>query len=221
MNRKYIHRELYNRLFVRYGDLGWWPADSREEVIIGAVLTQNTSWKNVEKSLDKLRKNSLITLSDIATAPPELVMESIRSSGFYNQKSLYLRELSRKITEKYGTLENLQSTGQANAKDFLLSSKGVGYETMESIMLYALDFPVSVVDAYTIRILGRILGKGKFRREKLREEMESDLNWDVDRLKNYHAMTVQLAKDFCRKKPLCVSCPLKNGCSYFMDLSSP
>ncbi|MCL4452709.1 MAG: endonuclease III domain-containing protein [Candidatus Thermoplasmatota archaeon] len=205
-----MFKDLYNNLFDHYGDLQWWPSESDDETVIGCILTQNTSWKNVEKAIETMKKSDVITLNDVRTLPVDKLRELIRSSGFFNQKSIYLKEISNEIINNYGSLSNMKGRNIKEIEDFISGIKGVGNETKESIMLYALNYPVFVVDAYTFRFLERYYGL-KFTRKEIRKITEEEFP-DVNSLKNFHGMLVNLGKDFCRKQPLCNSCFLRNSC---------
>ncbi|WP_298279489.1 endonuclease III domain-containing protein [Ferroplasma sp.] len=205
-----MFKDLYNNLFDHYDDLQWWPSESDDETVIGCILTQNTSWKNVEKAIETMKKSDVITLNDVRTLPVDKLRELIRSSGFFNQKSIYLKEISNEIINNYGSLSNMKGRNIKEIEDFISGIKGVGNETKESIMLYALNYPVFVVDAYTFRFLERYYGL-KFTRKEIRKITEEEFP-DVNSLKNFHGMLVNLGKDFCRKQPLCNSCFLRNSC---------
>ncbi|MGC8609076.1 MAG: endonuclease III domain-containing protein, partial [Thermoplasmata archaeon] len=196
-------------LFRIYGELGWWPAQSREEVLIGAILTQNTNWKNVEKAIENMKKNGILTLSDINKIETERLSEIIKSSGFHNQKAERLKILASLILQKYGKLENMKDL--SDARSFLSSIKGIGPETRDSILLYALDFPVFVIDSYTIRFLSRYSNIDDY--GNLATDVTKNIP-TVDRLKNFHGMIVQVSKDYCRKDPLCDLCPINEKCMY-------
>lgn len=209
---------LYERLYQEYGDTGWWPADSRDEVIIGTILTQNTSWKNVELSLGKMRKNSLTTLQAISTVDQAQLTELIRSSGFYNQKSERLIHISKEITKNYTSVEKMMESDPEELINFLGPMKGIGQETLDSILLYALDKPVFVVDKYTVRILSRIGIKVIGQIDPIKSLVHEYLGTDISMLKNLHGMIVYLAKDYCRVKPKCGGCPVKNVCDFGLRL---
>lgn len=221
LKEKNLHDKIYRILEKKYGNLGWWPAETSDEVLIGAVLTQNTSWKNVEKSINELSSRNLLSLRSIAESSLEVLAESVRSSGYYNTKARYLKNIANEVAEKYGNLKVLSRISEREAMEFLASIRGIGSETMESIMLYALNFPIAVIDSYTYRILGRLIHFFKMERIDLRNQIEKSFDHDVSRLKNYHAMIVQFAKDYCKKNPLCAECPLSGSCDYFISLSSP
>lgn len=215
-------RHIYYQLYENFGNLGWWPGDSPDEVIIGAILTQNTSWNNVEKSLSKLKKANLLSIGRLRNAKRDELAELIRSSGFFNQKSERLIVISREIIDQFGSLEGLRKAGLERATFFLSGLNGIGKETLDSILLYALDFPKFVIDSYTIRIFSRIgLTTGNEKSDEIQGIVESELCHDVDTLKNFHGMIVELAKQYCRKKPLCKNCPVKDKCSYYEEVIVP
>lgn len=214
--------EVYERLYASIGDLGWWPAETRDEVVVGAILTQNTSWKNVEKSLSVLREEGALNLKTISTLEPEYLSGLIRSSGFHNQKASRLIDLSKRILERYGSIERMKREKESVSADFLRNIKGVGRETLDSLLVYALDKPVFVVDKYTERIFSRLgLLSEKYEMEDFRSDVKESFGSDVGKLKNFHGMIVQLAKDHCRKKPLCEGCPLSEICGYYTDVMLP
>ncbi|MEM0157553.1 MAG: endonuclease III domain-containing protein [Thermoplasmataceae archaeon] len=206
--------KLYDVLYARYGTTGWWPADSPDEVIAGTILTQNTSWTNVEKAMQSLKANGPVTLQAICSMPSEQLESAIKSSGFYRQKAARLKGLSCAILSKYGSVEKMAREDQDEASDFLKNIKGVGQETLDSILLYALEKPVFVVDKYTARIFQRtgIMDKPDMR--SIKEEVHIFLDKNIEALKNFHGMIVYLGKDYCRTKPLCGDCPVKNLCAY-------
>jgi endonuclease-3 related protein len=207
--------EVYEILLNRYGDMKWWPANNADEVIIGAILTQNTSWKNVEKSLAVLSETGMLSLREISESDERKIKEAIRSSGFYNRKAVTLKVLASEILKRYGSIEIMKAAPTSEVRDFLFSITGIGEETRDDILLYALDIPVFIIDGYTRRIITRIFklrepaGKSRFA-----WETANSLGKDAGKLKNFHAMLVQLGKDHCRPKPVCSGCPMKNICLY-------
>ena len=208
-------------LFSQYGDLKWWPANTPDEVLIGAILTQNTSWKNVEKAIDNLASEHLLDLRSLSNASREKISTLIKPSGFYNQKTERLLGISRKIYSEFGSLHNLSSQGLQFCIDYLGKMKGIGRETMDSILLYAMDFPRFVIDKYTIRFMTRYgLFQNSIDIEKL-ESIPGILKHDIQRLKNFHALIVELSKNFCRSEPLCKNCILNKNCKYYKDKSVP
>ncbi len=184
----------------------WWPGETQDEIIIGAVLTQNTRWGNVEKSLENLRKEGLLDLRKILHAPEEKLRNLIRPSGFQRQKASYLKSVSSFIVPYLGS--------RPPPREDLLRVKGIGEETADSILLYAFHVPEFVVDAYTKRLSRRLWGlEGSYR--QIKEVFESSLprRWRV--FAEYHGLIVEFSKATCRKKPLCSGCPLRDGCRHF------
>ncbi|AAC06526.1 endonuclease III domain-containing protein [Aquifex aeolicus] len=205
--------ELYDKLLQFYGKQNWWPvdleyhkthgSDPREEVIIGAILTQNTSWKNVEKALENLKREKALNLKAIKEIPTEKLMELIKPAGFYRQKSLYLKEFAN----KFPSISHLKNV----KREDLLKVKGIGKETADAILLYALDRLEFVVDAYTKRLLERLWNiKGSY--EEIKRLFEKNLPKDLEIYREFHALIDIHAKEFCKKKPLCEECPLREKC---------
>ena len=204
---------LYHGMLDAYGPQQWWPADSPFEVAVGAILTQNTNWSNVERALDRLRAEEALSLPALLGMPVERLAELIRPSGYYNIKARRLRGLCE-FLERVGGLERLGKQPLEEARAVLLSVKGVGPETADDILLYAMDLPVFVIDAYTRRLLIRHgLAGGSEDYEELRAGFEWALPADVDLFRQYHALIVEHAKVACRKSPACVTCCLQSGCA--------
>ncbi len=200
--------EIYSTLLKRFGPQNWWPGDSPLEIAIGAILTQNTNWKNVEKAIENLKKKGLIDVDRILETPENELRELIRPSGFFNIK---LRRLLNFIEflKSHGGLDGLKKLPLHELRKKLLAVGGIGFETADSIMLYALEKPVFVVDAYTRRFLKRhgiIRGNEKY--DEIRELFEKNLPRDVELFKEYHALIVKLGKVYCKSKPVCDNCPL-------------
>ncbi|WP_393971045.1 endonuclease III domain-containing protein [Oxyplasma meridianum] len=210
-------RSVYSLLLNRYGFLNWWPAETKDEVVIGTILTQNTSWSNVEKCIKNLKKKNICSLSAISSLDPKELAPIIRSSGFYNQKSKRLVDISHIITERYSTMEKMSEQPVDELELFLKNIKGVGRETMDSILSYALQKPVFVVDKYTMRIFSRTGITGDSTPiDAIKGLVYENLGNDGDMLRNLHAMLVYLGKDHCKTKPLCAECPVKSVCNYFI-----
>ncbi|MDZ8117402.1 endonuclease III domain-containing protein [Pontiella agarivorans] len=204
--------DVYNTLFSHYGKQHWWPAESRFEMIVGAILTQNTAWTNVEKALSNLRKNQALNFQSLENAPREQLMEWIRPAGFFNQKADYLQELISNLRNKFdGSLDKLFNLEGAALRTELLSWKGIGKETADCIILYAARQPAFVVDAYTKRICRRhswIDDKAKY--DDVAKLFTDNLPEDVQLFNEYHALIVRICKDYCTaRKPNCKDCPLK------------
>jgi endonuclease-3 related protein len=210
---KLILNAFYKTLYAYFGPQHWWPAESRFEVIIGAILTQNTSWSNVEKAIDNLKKNKLLKLPRLYKLPHKKLASLIRPAGYYNIKAKRLKEFLKFAYDSYrGNLKKMSSQGMYKLRKQLLSVNGIGPETADSILLYALDKPVFVVDAYTKRILSRHhIIKDDSSYEKVQNLFMQNLKNKVILFNEYHALLVRLGKDFCRKnKPRCQDCPLND-----------
>jgi len=203
--------KIYKILLKEYGPQDWWPADSPFEVMIGAVLTQNTNWLNVSRAIDNLKNNDLICPHKIAGISKRKLISAIRPSGFYNQKAAYLKDLSRHIVDKYsGDIREMARVDTILLRNELLAIKGLGPETVDSILLYALNKPVFVIDAYTRRIFGRHGVKIKDSDyPEWQNLFELHLPRDAKLFNEYHALIVKLAKEKCRKRPDCQGCPLE------------
>ena len=203
--------ELYDALSKRYGPQGWWPAETELECVLGAILTQNTAWKNVEKALGNLKEKNLISIEKLALLPTPSLAILIRPSGYFNQKAVKIKNFINFIMESYdGSLEKMFEEDGQKLRDKLLKIKGIGPETADSILLYAARKPVFVVDAYTYRIL---LRHGLIPEEtnygEIQELFMDSLPEDVQLFNEYHALLVHLAKKACKKNEACDTCPLK------------
>jgi endonuclease-3 related protein len=205
-------KEIYNLLLERFGPQHWWPGDSPFEVIIGAILTQNTNWTNVEKTIANLKKAKVLTPERLHAIDTARLAELIRPAGYYNIKALRLKNFLNWLFERYsGKLKNLADVPADRLREELLSIKGIGPETADSILLYALDRPVFVIDAYTARIAARhhLIDAGAGY-DEIKELFESRLPPDVKMFNEYHALLVRLGKEFCRPTPRCETCPLNH-----------
>lgn len=214
MNRKSQLQEIYDRLYQFYGPQNWWPAESRIEMLVGAVLTQNTNWQNVRKAIDTLRTEGLLSFEALSSIPVDTLSFFIKSSGYYNLKAKRLKNLLQMIEDEYGgCLEDLLETKPYSARESLLSVKGIGPETADSILLYAGGHPLFVVDTYTHRIFSRHnLVPDDCDYQSLQDLFMDNLPHDSQLFNEYHALIVKTAKQFCKKnKPLCEKCPLFEG----------
>ena len=209
MYRRELLLDIYNRMLERLGRQNWWPADTPFEVCVGAILTQNTNWKNVEKAIKNLKKSKALSPEAIASMPLDRLEELVRPSGFYKQKARRLKDFSQWLVEK-GGIGSLSLIDTDTLREELLSIKGIGPETADSILLYALNRPVFVVDAYTYRIFTRhgIVDEDVDYNELQALFMEN-LPHDVELFKEYHALIVVVGKSFCKRRPLCGGCPLE------------
>jgi endonuclease-3 related protein len=203
---------LYEQLRSHYGAQPWWPAETPFEVAVGAVLTQNAAWSNVERAIDRLKAEGLLSLEALLAAPADVLAEAIRPSGYYNIKAQRLRNLCELLAAN-GGLEGLGGQALQDQRRKLLEVKGIGPETADDILLYAQDQPVFVIDTYTRRLLQRYRwADGDEPYEVLREGFESALGADVEMFQQYHALIVIHAKEACRKRPVCPGCALLTGC---------
>lgn len=204
---------IYRRLYSYFGPQRWWPAQSRFEVMVGAVLTQNTSWLNVEKAVNNLKARNLLKPKTLNALSDRGLAKLIRPAGYYNIKAKRLKNLLEFLITGYqGSINKLALVNTESLRQQLLGVNGVGPETADSILLYALNKPVFVVDAYTKRVLLRhSLIKEDADYQKIQELFMRGLRKDVKLFNEYHALLVRLGKEFCLKtKPKCHSCPLKS-----------
>jgi endonuclease-3 related protein len=193
------------------GPMRWWPARTPFEVIVGAILTQNTSWGNVERAIANLRSAQMLTPSAISAARMARLAALVRPSGYFRQKAKKLKAFVRFLQREYGgSLKRMFETPTEVLREKLLSVHGIGPETADSILLYAGEHPVFVVDAYTHRIFGRHgITNGKADYENVRALVEAALPHDSQLFNEFHALVVNTAKNWCRKKePRCAECPL-------------
>jgi len=204
--------EIYDRLYTYFGPQNWWPGESSFEVIIGAVLTQNTNWNNVNKAIDNLKGAGFLSYEKISSLPVGLLAEYIRPAGYYNIKAARLHNLFSLIRENYDNeLDQMMEEETDNFRQALLSVNGIGPETADSILLYAAERPVFVVDTYTYRILVRHnLIPDDFGYDDIQQFFMDNVESDYELYNEYHALLVCVGKEFCRKSnPRCSGCPLE------------
>jgi endonuclease-3 related protein len=203
--------DIYQILFNAFGPQHWWPGDSRFEIITGAILTQNTSWANVKKAITNLRAAGCLDPEKLYHTDLLRLAELIRPSGYYHIKAKRLKSFLDWLFENYdGNLTNLENVNTEQLREELLSIKGIGRETADSILLYAYNRPVFVVDAYTARIAMRHrLIEPEADYEQLRDLFESNLPQDIQLFNEYHALLVSTGKEFCRPIARCPACPLE------------
>jgi len=203
--------KYYNALFNAYGPQHWWPGRTRFEVIVGAILTQNTSWTNVERAIVELRREKALSPKTLERVPLAHLARLIRSSGYFRQKARKLKAFVHFLRVEYGgSLDKLFATPTAELRQQLLRVHGIGPETADSILLYAGRHPVFVVDAYTRRILERHnLAHGRHSYEEIQQLFEQNLPSNAPLFNEYHALIVHTGKHFCRKRdPDCQHCAL-------------
>ena len=210
---------IYKKLHKAYGKQKWWPTTlegelhpsyhgrkvgerERFEIVVGAILTQNTSWKNVEKAIANLNKKGILSISKIKKTNKKILANLIKPSGYFNQKA-----------ERLKIAAEFFSKNKKPTRDELLAVNGIGPETADSILLYAFDVPVFVVDAYTKRIFSRIgVCDGKCSYDELQAIFHKSLPKNAKLFNEYHALLVELAKQHCKKAPACKECPVYANC---------
>ena len=203
--------EIFKRLFDAFGPQYWWPGESPFEVMVGAVLTQNTNWQNVERAINNLRQADLLEPRALADVPTEELEELIRPAGYFRVKARRLRSLLQLLIKQYdGSPEAMFAAGLSALREELLAVHGIGPETADSILLYAAELPSFVVDAYTHRVFARHGWIGfDADYHELQDYFHGNLPDDVALYNEYHALIVNLGKHYCRKsKPKCEQCPL-------------
>ncbi len=220
---------IYLILYKKYCSQGWWPLtpdgetrtrhhsgrpkneQHRFEIMLGAILTQNTAWTNVEKALEQLHKNKKVHYENILKTKKEKLAQLIRSAGYYNQKAERLLTIAKFV--KQHTMKELMRKDALQLRELLLFVNGIGPETADSIVLYAFEKPSFVIDTYTKRIMSRVgLCKQDVDYHELQKMFVDNIKKDVATYKEYHALLVELAKQHCRTKPDCEGCPVSNLC---------
>jgi endonuclease-3 related protein len=234
-------RGTYEKLFKEFGPQGWWPVtpageskprhhaprgsyasdEARFEIMLGAILTQNTSWNNVEKALENIHAKKLCSPKALSKAPLALVKKCVRPSGYFNQKAVRVKNFAVYVQREYGgDLKKMFSKPAGELRAELLSINGVGPETADSMVLYAAEKPVFVIDSYTRRVFTRLgFLKGSESYDDIQSFFEKNLLRDVKLFNEYHALVVELGKSVCLKnKPSCAECPLRVDCVYAKKL---
>lgn len=205
-------RRVYKSLLENYGPQSWWPSDSPFETMVGAILTQNTTWTHVEKAINNLKANKALTPETILYRDEAQIAAWIKPSGYYNVKTRRLRALCAWLVESGGE-EAIAKMPTPALREALLGVKGVGPETCDDILLYALNRPVFVIDNYTRRIFSRLdLIDGGESYDELQALFEQAMGDDRDVFSEYHALIVIHAKEVCRKKPACHACCFATSC---------
>ena len=212
--------EIYHRLFVCYGTQHWWPAEDHFEVMVGAILTQSASWQNVEKAIVNLKNAGVMTPAVIRDIPAITLAKLLRPAGYYNAKAIKLQALANWLSAVCG--DNLSALFTVNTDEFrkqLLNVHGIIPETADSILLYAAQKPVLVIDTYTRRIIGRLaLAPACTTYDDYQTFLTSNLPREVPLFNEYHALLVRLAKENCKTQPLCTKCCPRDLC-HFQNLA--
>ncbi len=209
---KRILNFIYDRLYESFGPQKWWPGDTQLEIIVGAILTQNTSWTNVEKAIENLKRENLLDVENLKKITTRRLAHLIKPAGYYNIKAKRLKNFIEYLYSFYdGSLKKMFDRDYLRLRAELLSLNGIGQETADSILLYAGNKPIFVVDAYTKRILQRhhLIDKDASYSE-IQNLFMDNLKKDVKLFNEYHALLVNLGKNICLKRPLCEICPLKD-----------
>ncbi|MBI5682153.1 MAG: endonuclease III domain-containing protein [Deltaproteobacteria bacterium] len=204
-------KKTYHKLFKAFGKQHWWPGETQFEIIVGAILTQNTAWTNVEKAIKNLKKAGALTPKRMHDLSQDELAKLIKPAGYFNIKAKRLKHFLNYLFDEYGgSLDRLFKKRADFLRKGLLLVNGIGPETADSILLYAGNHPVFVVDAYTQRIFSRhmIIDK-EADYEEIQKVFMGNLPHEVKLFNEYHALIVRLGKDFCKnKKPLCNKCPM-------------
>jgi len=204
-----LHR-IYQKLSQEFGPQHWWPARTKFEVIVGAILTQNTNWGNVEKAIHRLKAAGALSGRALRDIPVTKLAALIKPAGYFNVKARRLKNFMRFFFDEYhGSLKAMAREELPQMRHKLLKVNGIGPETADSILLYALDKPVFVVDAYTKRFLCRHnLVSPKADYHQIQELFTTHFDEDIPFFQEYHALIVALGKNYCKPTPLCEPCPL-------------
>lgn len=213
MNTKARLKSIYGSLLKRYGPQNWWPGDSPLECVIGAVLTQNTAWTNVEKAIANLKSHALLSMDGLLGVATAELARLIRPSGYYNQKAKKIKRFVEFLAKDYeGDLDKLFKENAPTLRCKLLALNGIGPETADSIVLYAARKPVFVIDAYTTRIMQRHgLVPSETSYHEVQELFTDRLALDTEMFNEFHALLVRVGKEHCKKaNPLCSGCPLES-----------
>jgi endonuclease-3 related protein len=208
---KKILAEIYNTLYKAFGPQHWWPGETPFEVAVGAILTQNTNWGNVEKAINNLKNSDVLYSKALHGMSHKELASLIKPAGYFNIKAKRLKHFLDFLANHYkGRVEQMQNEDTNVLRHQLLEINGIGPETADSILLYALEKPVFVIDAYTKRVLVRHkLATEKATYHELQELFYKNLPMDVKLFNEYHALFVMAGKHYCKPKPRCDECPLK------------
>ena len=206
---------VYDALRRHFGPQRWWPAETRFEVVVGALLMAQTSWRNVEAAIGNLRTAGLLDARALAAAPLPRIRALVRPAGLYRQKPRRLKRFCEHLLRvSGGDLRRFLARDPRALRAELLALDGIGPETADSILLYAGDVPTFVVDAYTVRIGRRLGWFASARYDEVKAFLEARVPADLATYREYHALLVAHGKAFCRPRPRCHACPLRGACAY-------
>ncbi|KLT19978.1 endonuclease III domain-containing protein [Neobacillus vireti] len=206
---------IYNKLYKHYGPQGWWPAETPFEMMIGSILVQNTSWRNVDKALDNLKP--FLKPEAIDKLSIDELAQLIRPSGFFNIKASRIKSYMEWFKTYNYDIPLIKEVDRHKLRTELLSIKGIGPETADVILLYAFDIPIFVVDAYARRIFYRLGYDMPASYDTFRKQVENEIPRDLAQYNEFHALIVEHAKEHCKATPICDSCPLFDICYRRLD----
>lgn len=204
--------DIYDSLYKAFGPQHWWPGDTPFEIAVGAILTQNTNWGNVEKAINNLKKEKVLNSRALHAMSHRHLASLIRPAGYFNIKAKRLGNFLTYLSNHYrGSMKRMKKADSDLLREELLAVNGIGPETADSILLYALDKPVFVIDAYTKRVLqrhGLIADKASY--HDMQDLFHNNLPRNTEMFNEYHALLVMVGKHYCKPKPACTGCPLEN-----------
>ncbi|WAM31973.1 endonuclease III domain-containing protein [Caldicellulosiruptor naganoensis] len=213
--------EIFQKLHEFWGPQNWWPAETKFEMVVGAILTQNTSWSSVEKAISNLKKANILSIEGILQTPDQILAQLIRPTGYYNQKAKRLKDFCSFLKNEFNSdLQKLFSLEIPELREKLLSQKGIGYETADSIILYGAEKPIFVVDAYTKRLFFRLglIQSETISYNDLQMLIMTNIKHDTYLFNEFHALIVKHCKQLCVKKNTkCNMCCLKHLCAYYVQ----
>jgi endonuclease-3 related protein len=211
INSRQVLFKIYERLYDTFGPQHWWPGETPFEIAVGAILTQNTNWGNVEKAINNLKRHKALNAKALYKMSHKKLASLIKPAGYFNIKAKRLKEFIDFLVNHYkGSMRQMKAEDPHDLREKLLNVNGIGPETADSILLYALEKPVFVIDAYTKRILQRHkLTSERATYHEIQELFHKNLPMDVRLFNEYHALFVRLGKEYCKPKPLCNECPLE------------
>lgn len=213
---------IYKGLRAHFGFLNWWPGDTPFEVLVGAILTQQTTWTNVERAIANLKAANCLDMKTISKMQLGRLEKIIMPSGYYKQKAKRLKGMCSSILKEHKGLDGLFKSDQDELRKILLSYNGIGKETADAIILYAANMPEFVIDTYTKRIMSRINPNidASVGYDELKSYFEKRLKRDIGLYKDFHAQLDELGKNYCKKtKPICPKCPIRRLCNFGMNRS--
>jgi endonuclease-3 related protein len=203
-------------LYSFYGPQHWWPADNWFEVTIGAILTQNTTWKNVERAINNIKLKNLMSPIELYNIDKNKLAQIIKPSGFYNLKSERIKNYLEWLKKYDFEYSSIKKKNYNELRQELLNIKGIGKETADSILLYAFNFPVFVVDSYTKRLFNRLGFELSENYDEIQEFFEITLGKDEKLYNEFHALIVKHSKELCKNNPICADCFLQKKCNFYI-----